>query len=263
MLTGNSADGFNQQASGATSISSTGINVTGSATGLIIPVVWQSSTANVSNIAGTWNGVSLTLGPSRNVSAGARFVTSAILILPLPASGAKTLALTWTTAADCYMSAVSLTGTDTSTVTNASDNVTASATTSITVTSDTSGATVAVFGVDGGTPTVNFTKIFAEAPLNPGGGANFTLGGTSNVHTFTGGGGTIQTLSGVHVIAGGGGGGRTFRVPTGLDGISSSGPKQFNPSLGYHHAPQITLEAYWRGQAQKHRDFMAKVERAA
>lgn len=30
----------------------------------------------------------------------------------------------------------------------------------------------------------------------------------------------------------GGGGGRTFQIPTALDGLSSSGPKQFNPSLG-------------------------------
>jgi hypothetical protein len=71
----------------------------------------------------------------------------------------------------------------------------------ITVTSDTSGATLAVFGVNGSTPTMNFSKVFDNAPLDPGGGSSYTIGGTSNIHTFTGAGGTVQALAGVHIIA--------------------------------------------------------------
>lgn len=58
--------------------------------------------------------------------------------------------------------------------------------------------------------------------------------------------------------AAGGGGGRTFFMLPGLDGHSSAGPKQFNPTL-YHRHPAISLEAYQRERARKHRDFLAKV----
>src|SRR6267142_3323532 len=116
----------------------------------------------------------MTLGPNVNSSV----IEVAIFTLVSPASGAKTLAGSWTTSADCYMSAASFSGTDLVTGIKVSDNITATNTTTITVTSTTDGATVACFGVDGGAPTVNFTKIYSEAPLGPGGGASFTLGGT-------------------------------------------------------------------------------------
>lgn len=61
--------------------------------------------------------------------------------------------------------------------------------------------------------------------------------------------------------AGGGGGGRTFFVQPGLDGHSIAGPKQFNPTL-YHRHPAISLEAYRREQARKHRAFLTKVRAA-
>lgn len=62
---------------------------------------------------------------------------------------------------------------------------------------------------------------------------------------------------------GGGGGGRTTWGRSALDGMSGEGIKQFNPSLSYHQHPMLSLEAYRREQARKHRDFMAKVRRAA
>jgi hypothetical protein len=210
MTGGNSPDGLNQEASGTTSISSTGITVGASATGLVAALVWQDPVAGTGSApatrAVTWNGVAMT---------EAAFVTSSVIhtvsvgiyVLANPAAGAQTLSATWTNTQDAYLSAVSFTGTDTSTVVNATDSTTTTQTTSITVTSDTNGATVAVFGVDGSAPTVNFTKIFSDAPLAPGGGASYTLGGTSNGHTFTGSGGGTQALAGVHVIAGAGGGG--------------------------------------------------------
>jgi hypothetical protein len=60
---------------------------------------------------------------------------------------------------------------------------------------------------------------------------------------------------------GGGGGGKLFRLGN-LDGIGSGGPFFANP-LAYHRTPTISLEAYRREQARKHRDFLARVQRAA
>lgn len=67
----------------------------------------------------------------------------------------------------------------------------------------------------------------------------------------------------IALLDGGGGGGRTLFYGSGLDGLSTSGPKQFNPSLGYHRTPAISLAAYHREQSRRHREFMAKVSRAA
>lgn len=202
MTTGNSADGLNQQAAAAVAISSTGITVGALATLLVVVFEWQNSIADVTGRTATWNGVPMVERATVVSTSGGVFNRVSTFTLVNPASGAQTLAGGWTTASDCYMSAVSFTGTDTVTGVNAADNTTATNVTTITVPSDASGATVAVFGVNGATPTVNFNKIFAEAPLNPGGGASYQLGGASNAHTFTGGGGTIQALAGVHVIAG-------------------------------------------------------------
>lgn len=205
MLAGNSSDGFNQEASGVTTISSTGITVGGSATLLVVVLVFESSSADISSLTVTWNGVSMTSRGLVSSTSGSQHEQAAIFTLVNPASGAKTLQANWTTSADCYMSAVSFTGTDTTTGVKAADNTTATNVTSITVTSATGDATVAVFGVNGNPPTCNFTKIFSEAPLNPGGGASYQLGGTSNAHTFTGAGGSAQALAGVHVIQPAGG----------------------------------------------------------
>lgn len=262
MTAGNSADGLNQQVSAATTITSTTGMTVGASASLLIIVLALQNTSTVTNVAATWNGVSATLRSTVSVASSNRQVV-AILRLLAPASGTRSLQATWTSAADCYMSCISFTGTDTTTGTQDTDDRTATNTTSITVPSSTDGATVAVFCTDGSTPTMNFTKIWAEAPLAPGGGGSYQLAGTSNAHTFTGAGGTAQALAGVHVIAAaGGGGGRTLFLPSGLDGLSTSGPKQFNPSLGYHRTPAISLEAYRREQALKHREFMRKVRAA-
>lgn len=205
ITTGNSADGLNQQASSASSISSTGITVGGSATLLVVVAYFQSGSSTISSLAGTWNGTALTVAKQQNGGTGPG--TSAILYLVSPASGANTLQLTWTTVADVYMSAVSFTGSDTTTPLVTADTVGGNSGTTVTVTSDTSGATVASWGINGSTPTVNFTKIYAEAPLAPGAGASYTLGGTSNGHTFTGAGGTTPAWAGVHIQAASGGGG--------------------------------------------------------
>jgi hypothetical protein len=93
----------------------------------------------------------------------------------------------------------------------------------------------------------------------------------SDGNGIPGGGGTAWTTNGsiaskqicayVTYTPSGGGGGRTLFLGSGLDGLSTNGPKQFNPSLGYHRAP--TIEMYHREQERKHREFMRQVARAA
>lgn len=197
MAAGNSSDGLNQEAASNNTISSTGITVGAASSFLGIVAHWQGS-VSISALTGTWNGVSLIVAKQQNNGNN----VSAILYLVNPASGAKTLTLNWTTLADCYMSAVSLTGVDTTTPIVIADTVGGTTGTTVAVTSDANGATIAVWGTNGSTPTVNFTKIFAEAPLNPGAGASYALGGTSNSHTFTGAGGVTPAWAGVHVQAG-------------------------------------------------------------
>lgn len=207
MTAGNSSDGFNQEAIGATSVSSTGMTIGGAASLLVAMLAFGAGGGTApTSLSMTWNGVTLTAQAFVVSSGGGAMAAVYLFTLVNPATGNRTLAGAWTTAQDCYMSCISFTGTDTVTGVAVADNTTTSQVTTITVPSTVDGATVAVFAVDGSTPTVNFTKIWAEAPNNPGGGASYTLGGTSNAHTFTGGGGTRQALAGVHVIAASGGG---------------------------------------------------------
>jgi hypothetical protein len=199
MTAGDSSDGDCLQGDNVTSKSGTGITVGALATLIIVPIVIQAAGGTVSNLAVTWNSVSMTLGPI--VTNGAGLPTVAIFSLVNPAAGALTLASSWTTTADIYMGAASFNGTDTVTGIRVADSTTANNVTQITVTSDADGATLAVFGVNGSIPTLNFSKVFDNAPLDPGGGSSYTLGGSSNIHTFTGAGGTTQALAGVHIIA--------------------------------------------------------------
>jgi hypothetical protein len=118
-----------------------------------------------------------------------------------PNPGTLTLSGGWTTTADGYIGAVSFKSTDTVTGINAAHTVSASNQANLAVTSDANGATVVVFGVNGSLPTLNFNKIWDNAPLDPGGGSSYQLGGTSNDHTFTGAGGSNSSIAGIHIIS--------------------------------------------------------------
>lgn len=202
---GNSGDGDCQEASAATSFSFTGPTVTASATLLVVCVTWDH---NVTSRTMTWNGTSMTEALYVNHSGHG---SSAIWYLVSPASGAKTLAANWTTSADYYVGIVAFKGSDTSTPIVTADNTSGTTSvTTVTVTSTTDGATVAQWETDGSEPTINFNKIYGQADLNPGGGASYQLGGTSNAHTFTGAGGSFPAWCGVHIPAGAGGGGATL-----------------------------------------------------
>lgn len=205
MTGGNGAGGTFAQVAAALSLSDSGMTVGAGATLLLAVAVWQdNASTDPTSRAITWGGVSMTERSTVLASTGTERVRVSVFRLVSPASGNKALAATWATATcDFYMSCASFTGTDTATGTNDADDVTTTNVTTINVTSDATGATLALFGVNGAAPTLNFNAIFTAAPLNPGGGASYQLGGSSNGHTFTGAGGTIQALAGVHILASG------------------------------------------------------------
>jgi hypothetical protein len=202
MTAGNGSGGkYAELASAAATMSTTGMTVGASASLLIAVAIWDTNTTTpISSPTATWNSVSMSLGANINLAGTA--VSAAIFALVSPASGNKTLSLSWTHNAQVYVSAVSFTGTDTITGINAADNATTSNVNSLTVTSDTNGATVACYINDTATvPTTNFTQLFIASDLNGNGAANYNLGGTSNTHTFTSSPQTASVLAGVHVIA--------------------------------------------------------------
>jgi hypothetical protein len=179
----------------------TGITVGASATLLLATAVYQGSSAATSKTA-TWNGVSMALSATQDVTHAGAFGTSAIFTLVSPASGSQALNLSWTNTCDCYVGAISFTGTDTTTGIEAGDTQQSTTGIAITVTSTTDGATVGAAERNSGEPTMTGTTIWKYAVLDPGGGSDYQIGGVSNVHTFTFAGGTEQAMVGVHIIAG-------------------------------------------------------------
>jgi hypothetical protein len=221
MTTGNGTGGTYEEVNGLAAISSTGMTVGAGATLLVVLIVWHVA---VTSPSATWNGVAMTLGPTISNT-----VRTAIFYLVNPTSGNKTLSASWTTSSATYMSAISFTGTDTTTGIKTSDSTTASDVASITVTSDASGGSVAAYTNDTAqTGTPNFNVIFSATDLAHNGYGNYQLGGTSNVHTFAG--ATPHTaLAGVHVIPPSGGGAVIFQE---LAPAPAAGPQAGN-SVSY------------------------------
>jgi hypothetical protein len=150
----------------------------------------------------------MTAGPSISDSSG---VIVKIFVLPNPATGNKTLAASWTGTNDAYMTAISFTGTDTSTCTKASDNNTHDFSTitsspNLTMTSDANGATFVIeMDPSAGISSTNFNTVFINLALNPNAAASYQLAGTSNNHTFTLASSDAAVVAGVHIIAPAGG----------------------------------------------------------
>jgi hypothetical protein len=124
-------------------------------------------------------------------------------------------------------------------------------------TADGSATTTKVAGTGFTGSTVDATSGMLDEWLTASGAAAGTFTDATN-----GGSKVYGTMAIAITPASGGGGGRTFFMQSGLDGHSSAGPKQFNPTL-YHRHPSISLEAYHRERERLHRAFMAKVRRAA
>jgi hypothetical protein len=200
--------GGNVAVAGVKTISTTELTVGEDATLLVVTAIFapDGSDAAITGLTGTWGAQALTIAAT--ITDATSFGTSVILTLVDPEPGAQTLTLNWATAnSDCYMGACSFTGTDTVTGIATADTITATGTstlTSIAVNTSSDGATVAVMGGNGGDPTMNYNTLWAYDNDNPGGGANYELGGSgTNTHTFTGAGANYVQIAGVHIIAAG------------------------------------------------------------
>lgn len=220
VMTGGNDGGDVQSVSNGTSFSAGSlITVGGSATLLVIGCSFQRAIgAMPSSITATWNGASMSAGPLISIS-GSVAVLATMFYKVNPASGANTLAVSWTNAADLYCGAISFTGTDTSTGINAADNQTASghsgSSSNVTVPTANGDATVACSVTNSNDPTSNQTKFYGAADLNPGGGGAYVLStGTSDAFTWTYTGGVDFAGVGMHILAGTGGGpAPSFTVP--------------------------------------------------
>lgn len=174
--------------------SSTSITVGASATALIVLVGTSETGVQVATgMTATWNGVSMTLLASVNYDTNNAQNNGTVWVLGLrnPASGAKTLTLSWTGATAVAACAISFTGSDTSSDANAfptAHRVTNNGTTgnlSLSVTSATGNYTVAV-GASATISVPNQTQIFLDAnPPDDVGGQRAT-GASSVSYTWTG-----------------------------------------------------------------------------
>lgn len=193
-------NGDTQEYSASTGGSSTPITVGASASILVVAVNFKVAISQTTSRAVTWNGTSMTeVAYILNTAAGTE---CALYTLVSPASGAKTLSVTWTNSADAYIGAVSFTGSSTS----ATNGITAADTqqvntgSSLTMTTASGDATVVSFVTNGSEPTTGKTKFWGESNLNPGGAGSYALSTTSSdAHTFTGAGGTSPALCGIHI----------------------------------------------------------------
>lgn len=208
-------------------------------------------------ISVTWNGTSV---PSQIACGYDGWVE--IFALATPATGTHNVVVTFTSSprAVCGICTVQNAGAPRTGVAHTQSLNTGAATTVAgdlclaAAVQNSNAPTVPASWTDQGTDNVDTTTY--------GNYASFTATGTSTTAAF---GGTNGDWCGSALLpfpAAGGGGGRTLFNSSALDGLSTSGPKQFNP-LQYHRHPMLSLAGYRREQARKHREFMAKVRRAA
>ena len=186
-----------------TSFSSTAMTVGASATCLTVGILWSGA---VTTPSVTWNGVTMTAAAVESLSGA----DSRWFFLSSPATGNHTLAGSWTTSASGYVTAISWTGTSISACVKTSDdvgvNLTNIAPITVTITSATSDATAALMNCQNNPcNSTNFTSIFADTTGTNNAGASYTLGGTSNGHTFhddgQGGPSSAQAGAGIHIVA--------------------------------------------------------------
>jgi hypothetical protein len=205
MTAGNSSDSDCLQAANVTSTSGTGITIAAGSNRLLVAVVsWCKRNGEFPvGRSVTWNSVSMTeVAYNENAST----MSCGIYTLIAPDTGSQTLAVSWTNTGnsnqDVYMGAVCFDNVQqSSNGINAAHTVQNEDDDSVTITSDTNGATVAICSTDSGNPTMNQTKIFDNIPFSQNAGASYALGGTSNTHSFTGGTPSQWANAGIHIVS--------------------------------------------------------------
>lgn len=200
--------------SNTTSLSTTGITVAaGSNRVLVVVLNWGRVFTDVpGSRAVTWNGVSMNEAAFVSGTSGSQTESVGIYVLINPATGAQTLAASWTSSLDCYCSAICFDGADQTTGIEADDTATASSGLTLDVTGTADGATVASHIRNGSSPAgggSGNTLFWDFDSLNPGGGGAYRIGlAGTNTFDFNSGSntGAARATAGVHVIAAAGGG---------------------------------------------------------
>jgi hypothetical protein len=236
MTGGNQSD--THAVSNTTSLSTTGLTIAaGTDRGLIVVLNWQKNFAAPSSRSVTWNSVSLTERAFVTANGGSSDEHVAIYVLANPATGAQTLAASWSGSLDCYCSAIAFNGTDQTTVINTANTVTQNAGLTIDVTGTADGATVATHLRNGSEPTgagTGNTLLWAYDALDPGGGGGYRVGlGGTNTFDFNNGSntGTARATAAVNVIASAGGAATTRGEPLGHEGTAFNGGRVFTGIL--------------------------------
>lgn len=211
MTAGNQSD--THAVSGATSFSTTGLTIAAGSNRYLTAVVNWGNSASPASRSVTWNGVAMTeLVFQNNTDGGGNFTAAAIYGLVNPATGANTLAGSWTGSTDCYASAVCFNGADQSTGIDAAHTTSGTGLT-LNVTGTTDGATLATHIRNGSvtsTTIISGGTQFWEYDANaPGGAGAYRVGlNGTNAYDFNSGSntGTFRCTAGVHVIAASGSG---------------------------------------------------------
>lgn len=246
MAAGNNGD--THAVSAATSFSTTGITVAaGSNRLLVVGVHWGGNADNTTtptSRALTWNGVAMTEAKFQSVTTSAPFEHTGLYTLVNPATGAQTLAGSWTGAVDAYVFAICFDGADqtdgideTHTV-GETDN-------SIDITGTSDGATVSVNGRNGSVSAIASPyTIFGDFDsFNPGATAAYRIGAVgTNTHDHNNGSniGTRQVTIGIHVIAATGGGGGTVNTQTLSDTLTVGDASVMSQVRGRFHEDTIS-----------------------
>ncbi len=204
----------------------------GSNIGLVATLVLQ---VGVSAVTCTWNGVSMT---SRVSAANATNDTEVhIFVLRNPATGNHSLTASWTTASDAVLSGIAFNGVDQTSDTVSFPNATSAtgntATSTVTVTTQTNNAVVAVHGNGGASfASVDNTQLFLDntAPHFLSAGNYKVTSGSASV-TLTGTLGSAQqwVSGGIDALAATAGGGavvakQNFKVNKFKTPLRSMGP---------------------------------------
>lgn len=154
-----------------------------------------------------------------------------------PATGAQTLAASWTGSTDCYCSAICFDGVEQTDATlAASFNAAVSSALTLNVTGTAGGVTVATHVRNGSDPFGSGvgTLFWVFDDFNPGGGGARLLNTNgTNAYDFNSGDftGSIWATAGLHLVAASGGAAATRGTPFGHQGTAFNGGRTFHGIL--------------------------------
>lgn len=219
------ATGTKKYQSANTSFSNATVITVGSGNALVVVVNFGYGGTAPASVTATWNGVSMTSLASIDRTGGG--ASSYVFGLRSPASGAQTLALSWSNSAEIFIDAISFTGVD---VTNdgtafphtATQNILVAET--VSVTSAVGNYVVASESPASGAATATGTQLYKDASSGSfiNAMANYDVGAAS-VSIGTTGGNTTIIIAAVDVGAAAGGGFSPYWANKNNNGVIGAG----------------------------------------